>query len=40
MRILIGIVIGIIVAEIGTEKVFNLVGTTLQQLVNIIKSLV
>jgi hypothetical protein len=40
MRILIGIVIGIVIADIGTEKVFNMVGHTLQQFVDIIKSLV
>ena len=40
MRILIGIVIGIVVADVGTEKVFNMVGHTLQQLVDVVKSLV
>ena len=40
MRILIGIVIGIVIAEVGTEKFFNFIGTTLQQLVNIVKSVV
>ncbi len=40
MRILIGIVIGIVIAEVGTEKVFNMIGHTLQQFVDIIKSLV
>lgn len=40
MRILVGILIGIVIAEVGTEKFFNLIGNTLQQLVNIVKSLV
>lgn len=40
MRILIGIVIGIVIAEVGTEKFFDFIGTTLQQLVDVVKSLV
>ena len=40
MRILIGIVIGIVIAEVGTEKFFDFIGSTLQQLVNVVKSLV
>lgn len=40
MKFLVGFVVGIIVAEVGTEKFFDLLGTTLQQLVNIIKSFV
>lgn len=40
MRILVGIVIGILIAEVGTEKFFNFIGNGLQQLVNLVKSLV
>jgi len=40
MRILIGIVLGILIAEVGTEKVFNMIGQTLQQFVDIVKSFV
>jgi len=40
MRILIGIVIGIIIAEVGTEKFFDFIGNGLQQLVDFVKSLV
>ena len=40
MRILIGIVIGIVVSEVGTEKFFNFIGNGLQQLVDVVKSLV
>lgn len=40
MRILIGIVIGIVIAEVGTEKFFDFIGNTLQQLVDVVKSLV
>jgi hypothetical protein len=40
MRILIGIVIGIVIAEVGTEKFFDFISSTLQQLVNVVKSLV
>jgi len=40
MRILIGIVLGILIAEVGTEKVFDMIGQTLQQFVDIVKSFV
>lgn len=40
MRILIGIIIGIVIADIGTEKVFDFIGNTLQRFVNFIQSFV